>query len=97
MRAVALFEEMTASGIEPDVVSCTALINALASCGEADKAEAVVKWMLSNGLSPNVCLIAEHALLWKLSPISLICFSLRSVPSLLYWPRLAMPRSSIEL
>jgi len=54
MRAVSLFEEMTASGVNPDVVSCTALVNALASCGEADKAEAVVKWMLANGLSPNV-------------------------------------------
>ena len=60
MRAVSIFEEMTESGVNPDVVSCTALVNALASCGEADKAEAVVKWMLANGLSPNVSEYAWH-------------------------------------
>lgn len=37
-----------------DVVSCTALVGALASGGEADKAEAVVQWMLRSGLQPNV-------------------------------------------
>lgn len=51
---MSLFEEMVATGITPDVVSCTALINALATAGQADKAEAVVKWMLANGLQPNV-------------------------------------------
>ena len=53
-RAVALFEEMAEAGIKPDVVSCTALVNALASSGEASKAEALVHWMLSNGIRPNV-------------------------------------------
>ncbi|EFJ51366.1 hypothetical protein VOLCADRAFT_57174 [Volvox carteri f. nagariensis] len=53
-RAVALFDEMTGpAGIRPDVVSCTALITALASGGEADRAEAVVAWMLANGVRPN--------------------------------------------
>ena len=33
VRAVQLFEEMSAAGITPDVVSCTALITALASAG----------------------------------------------------------------
>ena len=51
---MSLFEEMVAAGIPPDVVSCTALINALATAGQADKAEAVVMWMLANGLQPNV-------------------------------------------
>ncbi|KAG2430965.1 hypothetical protein HYH02_013498 [Chlamydomonas schloesseri] len=53
-RAVALFDEMTGpGGIRPDVVSCTALITALAAGGEADRAEAVVAWMLSNSVRPN--------------------------------------------
>ena len=54
MRAVSLFEEMAGMGIKPDVVSCTALVNALASSGESAKAEALVHWMLSNGIRPNV-------------------------------------------
>jgi pentatricopeptide repeat protein len=54
MRAVSLFEEMASNGVRPDVVSCTALVTALASSGESDKAEAVVKWMLRNKLKPNV-------------------------------------------
>jgi len=55
LRAVALFDDMSGrAGIRPDVVSCTALITALASAGECDKAEAVVQWMLSTGLKPNV-------------------------------------------
>lgn len=55
MRAIALFDDMSGrAGIRPDVVSCTALVTALASAGEADKAEAVVQWMLSSGLKPNV-------------------------------------------
>ncbi len=54
-RAVALFDDMTSrASIRPDVVSCTALVSALASAGEADKAEAVVTWMQKNGLKPNV-------------------------------------------
>ncbi len=54
-RAVALFDDMTArAGIRPDVVSCTALVSALAAAGEADKAEAVVVWMQKAGLKPNV-------------------------------------------
>ncbi|KAF5830188.1 TPR-like protein [Dunaliella salina] len=54
-RAVALFDDMAGvAGIRPDVVSCTALVTALASAGEADKAEAVVQWMLAIGLKPNV-------------------------------------------
>jgi pentatricopeptide repeat protein len=53
-RAVALFDEMTGPGaIRPDVVSCTALITALAAGGEADRSEAVVAWMLGNGVRPN--------------------------------------------
>lgn len=53
-RAVSLFDEMTGpGGIRPDVVSCTALITALAAGGEADRAEAVVGWMLANGVRPN--------------------------------------------
>ncbi len=45
---------MTGPGsIRPDVVSCTALITALAAGGEADRAEAVVAWMLANGVRPN--------------------------------------------
>ncbi len=53
-RAVALFEEMTGPrAIRPDVVSCTALITALAAGGEADRAEAVVGWMLSAAVRPN--------------------------------------------
>jgi pentatricopeptide repeat protein len=61
-RAVALFESMTShAGIRPDVVSCTALISALGAAAQADKAEAVVMWMLTTGLKPNVgvttCLI----------------------------------------
>lgn len=42
------------AGIRPDVVSCTALVTALASAGEADKAEALVGWMARTGLKPNV-------------------------------------------
>ena len=54
-RAVALFDDMVGrAGIRPDVVSCTALVTALASAAQADKAEAVVQWMLSSGLKPNV-------------------------------------------
>ena len=59
MRAVGLFEEMAGAGIQPDVVSCTALVNALASSGESAKAEALVHWMLSNGIRPNVSLILQ--------------------------------------
>lgn len=62
-RAVALFDDMTSrAGIRPDVVSCTALVTALASAGEADKAEAVVGWMQKSGLKPNVS--AAHACTW---------------------------------
>ncbi|KAL6753429.1 hypothetical protein V8C86DRAFT_460184 [Haematococcus lacustris] len=54
-RAVRLFDSMTrAGGIRPDVVSCTALVSALAAAAQADKAEAVVHWMLDIGLKPNV-------------------------------------------
>lgn len=55
VRAVALFDDMTSrANIRPDVVSCTALVTALAAAGEADKAEAVVQWMHKAGLKPNV-------------------------------------------
>lgn len=53
-RALSLFRDMTQAGIKPDVVSCTALMKALASTGEADKAEAVLQWMLREGMAPNV-------------------------------------------
>lgn len=35
-------------------VVARAQVTALASAGEADKAEAVVQWMLAIGLKPNV-------------------------------------------
>ncbi len=61
LRAVSLFEDMAEAGIAPDVVSCTSLVLALASGGQADKAEAVVQWMLANGLRPNVSCSLAHA------------------------------------
>ena len=35
-------------------MACVALIKAPASTGEADKAEAVVPWMRSQGMAPDV-------------------------------------------
>lgn len=52
-HALALAPPYAGHGIKPDVVSCTALISALATSGEADKAEGVVAWMLANGVRPN--------------------------------------------
>ena len=48
-RAVALFDEMLETGIRPDVVSCTALISALGSDAQWERAERVVAWMLQVG------------------------------------------------
>jgi len=46
MTAVNLFEDMISNNIKPDVVSCTALITALATHAEYERAEKVVTWML---------------------------------------------------
>ena len=54
-KAAHLFSRMAAGGITPDIVSCTALVTALAASDDgADKAEAVVKWMLRSNIKPNV-------------------------------------------
>ena len=45
-RAVSLFDSMLASAIQPDVVSCTALISALAADGQWQHAERALQWML---------------------------------------------------
>lgn len=45
-RAVQLFDNMLASDIQPDVVSCTALISALAADGQYQHAERALDWML---------------------------------------------------
>ncbi len=52
---------MHAAGIPPDVVSCTSLIRALASTGESDRAEAIVQWMIGEGMAPNV----RFEVVWK--------------------------------
>ncbi len=44
--AVSFFKEMVLAGIEPDVVSCTALISALASDGRDIAGMEVIDWML---------------------------------------------------
>ena len=44
-RAVQLFDEMRAANIQPDVVSCTALISALGADGQWQRAETVIRWM----------------------------------------------------
>ncbi len=70
-RAVLLFEEMSGpAGIRPDVVSCTALISALGAAAQADKAEAVVTWMLSTGLKPNVRRALPLLWLWLMISMS---------------------------
>lgn len=48
-RAVQLFDEMLELGIRPDVVSCTALIAALGSDAQWERAERVLAWMLQAG------------------------------------------------
>ena len=64
-RAVALFDDMLARGVKADVVSCTALVGALAAAARSDDAHAVVQWMLAAGVRPNVrtytALLAAHA------------------------------------
>ena len=64
-RAVALFDGMLARGVKADVVSCTALVGALAAAARSDDAHAVVQWMLAAGVRPNVrtytALLAAHA------------------------------------
>lgn len=45
---------MLQHGIQPDVVSCTALISALATGGQWQQSEQVVSWMLQSGVRPNV-------------------------------------------
>ncbi len=44
-RAVKLFDEMMEVNIKPDVVSCTALISALGSDAQWERAERVIVWM----------------------------------------------------
>ena len=44
-RAVELFDEMMEVNIKPDVVSCTALISALGSDAQWERAERVIVWM----------------------------------------------------
>lgn len=44
-RAVELFDEMMEVNIKPDVVSCTALISALSSDAQWERAERVIVWM----------------------------------------------------
>lgn len=44
-RAVELFDEMLEVNIKPDVVSCTALISALGSDAQWERAERVIVWM----------------------------------------------------
>ena len=53
-RACSLFEQMLQCGIQPDVVSCTALISALATGGQWQQSEQVVSWMLQSAVRPNV-------------------------------------------
>ncbi len=43
---MALFDEMLSWGIKPDVVSCTALITALGTDGQWERAEKVGGWLL---------------------------------------------------
>ena len=45
---------MLSWGIKPDVVSCTALITALGTDGQWERAEKVVEWMLRSDIKPNV-------------------------------------------
>lgn len=44
-RALKLFDEMLFEKIQPDVVSCTALVTALASDGQYERAQSVINWM----------------------------------------------------
>lgn len=50
-----LFDNMMAQGIKPDVVSCTALITALAADGQWQRAEGLVDWMLRSGTHLFAC------------------------------------------
>ena len=47
-----MFDNMMMYGIKPDVVSCTALITALAADGQWERSETVVDWMLKSGMDP---------------------------------------------
>jgi pentatricopeptide repeat protein len=51
---VSLFDEMLAWGVRPDVVSCTALVTALGTDGQWERAEKVVEWMQRSDIKPNV-------------------------------------------
>ena len=56
-RAVELFDEMMEVNIKPDVVSCTALISALGSDAQWERAERVIVWMHQVGrLIPHFAL-----------------------------------------
>ena len=55
-RAVELFDEMMEVNIKPDVVSCTALISALGSDAQWERAERVVVWMHQVRLARTVLL-----------------------------------------
>lgn len=44
-RALTLFNEMLLEKIQPDVVSCTALVTAMASDGQYEHAQHVITWM----------------------------------------------------
>jgi len=64
-RAASLFDDMLARGVKADVVSCTALVGALAAAARSDDAGAVVRWMVDSGVRPNVrtytALLTAHA------------------------------------
>jgi hypothetical protein len=64
-RAVELFDEMLERGIRPDVVSCTALIAALGSDAQWERAERVLAWMLQararGGNNPSSTCAQLHA------------------------------------
>ena len=47
-----MFDNMMMYGIKPDVVSCTALITALAADGQWERSETVIDWMLKSGGAP---------------------------------------------
>ena len=54
-RAVELFDEMLEVNIKPDVVSCTALISALGSDAQWERAERVIVWMHQVHCCKEVC------------------------------------------
>lgn len=65
-RALELFEEMLASGVEPNVMCCTCLIQSLAKAGRVKDATRVFQTSLERGVKPDDrlcgCLLSVLAL-----------------------------------